>query len=413
MPKKEEKMVDFCYIDANELLLNSFKLGKKIYDSGFIPTHAISLWRGGTPVGLGVGEFFRLKGHFINHTTIATASYTGVNSQSEVLIKGLEHLIKIISKEDKLLIIDDIYDSGKTIKTLIDAIKKSARLNTPDDIRIACIHNKVNKHLYHFNAITLIDVTNDNLWISYPHEISDLVFENEWKDKKLKEKSDSIYNILNSKKMFANEEIISTNENYCYINSNDLMEDSLKLAHNIFESGYIPDFLLAIWPGGVNAGLPIHEYFKYRIKRDKLDIKAPDHISINTSLTYYSYKSNIIGIKYLEDNINYNDKILIVDTVFSTGRLINQTIDKLKEILRRNISIDNIRVATVFYYPIEDVTTTTIPTYKKPHYFLKKVNKEIIFPQQIHRLINPEKELDKYNKELKSIIYTENLIKGQ
>ncbi len=396
-------MIKFCFVDSNELLLNSFQLGKKIYESGFIPTHAISLWRGGTPVGLSIGEYFRLKGHFINHTTIATASYTGINSQNEVLIKGLEHLIKTVSKEDKLLIIDDIYDSGKTIHTLIETIKKTARLNAPDDIRVACIHNKVNKHLYKYDAITLIDIE-DNVWLSYPHEISDLVFDDDKEDSKLLEKSKKIYDILHSNAPF-NTEIVDSKENYIYVNSNELMEDALKLAYNIFDSGYIPDFLLAIWPGGVTAGLPIHEYFKYKTKKSGSKLKVPDHISINTTSTAHSYRSNVIGIKYLEDNINFNDKILIVDTVFSTGRLINQTIDKLKESLRRNINVENIKIATVYYYPIEDVTTTTIQTYKRPHFYLKKTNKEIVFPQQIHRLTNPEKELEKYNEKLKKITY--------
>ncbi|HOV13476.1 MAG TPA: hypothetical protein PK771_04255 [Spirochaetota bacterium] len=396
-------MINFSFIDFETLLLDSFKLGKKIYESGFIPTHAISLWRGGTPVGLGVGEFFRLKGHFINHTTIATASYTGIKTQSDVMIKGLEHLIKTISKEDKLLIIDDIYDSGKTINTLIEMIKKSARLNTPDLIKVACIHNKVNKHLYQYDTITLIDIKDDT-WLSYPHEISDLVFDDDPDDKVLLRKSENIHNILHSKNKFDIEEL-NKDERYIYINPNELMYDSLKLAYNIFDSGYAPDFLLAIWPGGVMAGLPIHEFFKYKIKKQKLNIKAPDHISINTAITHNSYKTNVIGIKYLEENINYNDKILIVDTVFSTGRLINQTVDKLKETLRRNINIENIKIATPYYYPINDFTLTTIHTFEKPHFYLKKVNKEIVFPHQIHRLLNPKKELEIYNNSLKEVVY--------
>jgi hypoxanthine phosphoribosyltransferase len=396
-------LIKFQYIDADLLLVDSFKLGKKIFQTGFIPTHAISLWRGGSPVGLAVGEYFRLKGHFINHTTVATASYTGINSQSEVIIKGLEHLIKTISKEDKLLIIDDIYDSGTTIKAIIDTIQKTARLNSPDNILVACVYNKIYKHRFQLDSLTLNDVIEDK-WVSFPHEISDLVNEDDPEELNLLNKSKSIYSILHTKEIFKNKNERS-NEKYKYISANTLMEDSLKLAHNIYQSGYIPDFLIATWPGGVNAGLPIHEYFKYRIKHDKLNVKIPDHIAINTSTSHYSYKINIIGIKYLEDNINYTDKILLVDTAFSTGRLLNQTIDKLKEILRRNINVNNIKIAVVYYKPNEDATWTTIPTFTSPHFYLNKVKNDIIFPQQIHRLTNPEKELEALNPELKKVIY--------
>ena len=49
-------MVQLLHVDPDEFLVDTFRLGKKIYLSGFRPKHAISLWRGGTPVGLGVDE---------------------------------------------------------------------------------------------------------------------------------------------------------------------------------------------------------------------------------------------------------------------------------------------------------------------------------------------------------------------
>lgn len=393
-------MIKFEFIDPDKLLLDSFRLGKKIYENNIIPTHAISLWRGGTPVGLGVGEYFRLKGHFINHTTVATASYTGINSQKDVIIKGLEHLIKVIAKEDILLIIDDIYDSGNTIYTIIDTIKKLARANSPDKIVVSCIHKKRRKREKDIDIISLYDVEED-IWINYPHEISDLIIDND--DSLLRERSMDIYNILNSK--YFHQEDIITNKNYIYVSSNSLLLDSLKLGVNIFEQGYIPDFLIALWPGGISAGLPIHESFKYKIKMSGKSIKIPDHISINTSLSHFSYKTNVIGIRYLEENINYSDNILIVNTIFNTGRVENNTIDKLKEILRRNIDINKIKIATVYYNPVNDATWITNPSFVKPHFYLKKIDSDVIFPYQIHRLLAPEKELEILNKELKSIIY--------
>jgi len=391
----------FKFIDSETLLLDSFRLGKKIYESGIIPTHAISLWRGGTPVGLGVGEYFRLKGHFINHTTVATASYTGINSQSDVIIKGLEHLIKVVAKEDTLLIIDDIYDSGKTIYTIIDTIKRLARANSPDNIFVACIHKKLKKRENEISVISLYELE-DEIWINYPHEISDLIIEKD--DSLLKKRSEEIYNILHT--AYFQEEEIKTGKKYTYISANSLLLDSLKLGVNIFQQGYIPDFLIALWPGGISAGLPIHEAFKYKIKMSGKDIKIPDHISINTSLSHFSYKTNIIGIKYLEDNINWNDNILIVNTIFNTGRLVNHTIDKLKEILRRNIDINKIKIATVYYNPINDATWVTNPTFIKPHFYLKKIDSDVIFPHQIHRLFKPEEELKLINPELRDIIYS-------
>ncbi|MCG8570571.1 MAG: hypothetical protein MJB14_10565 [Spirochaetes bacterium] len=397
-------MIQFEFIDARTILQESFALGKKVYESGFIPTHAISLWRGGTPVGLGVGEFFRLKGHFINHTTVATASYTGINSQSEVIIKGLEHLIKVIAKEDNLLIIDDIYDSGDTIEAIIAAIKESARSNTPENIRVACIHNKIKKRNYHHQVTTLRDFA-ENIWINYPHEISDLVMADDPDEEILKRKSPTVQKIINQTKAFPIETMKSNKNSFIYITPQKLLEDAVKLAVNIFCDHFYPDFIIATWPGGVNAGIPIHEYFKYRKIKEGLDFKTPDHIAINTSLSHYSYKSNIIGMKYLEEKINEDDQILLVDTVFNSGRLINQTIDKLKKILRRNITVENIRIASIYYQPKPDFTLTNKLFFDTPHYYMIQPETDIIFPHQIHRLPNPEITLKEIDPEFHEILY--------
>jgi len=391
------------YIEPNELLLDSFKLGKKIYESGFIPTRAISLWRGGTPIGLGVGEYFRLKGRLINHTTVATASYSGINASGEVIIKGLEHLIEVVASEDNLLIIDDIYDSGSTVNAIIETIKKSARMNTPGNIVVGCIHYKKRKRNFEHNVVYIEEI-DDNVWLSYPHEISDLVDPKDKDDKNIYNKSPEIHSIVTQNNIYETENI-SINSNYFYCSLESILIDSLKLASNIYHSGYRPDFLIALWPGGISSGISIHEFFKYKEKKGEAGFKAPDHISINTSLSDFSYKSNIIGIKYLEDNINFDDKILIVNTEFASGRLVNQTIDKLKEILKRNITLENIKVASIYYYPNEDATRATNPTFNSPHYFLKKTNATAIFPQQIHRLLNPERELETLFPQLKKIIY--------
>lgn len=396
-------MTQFDFLSAESILLDSFKLGAKLYNTGFVPTHAISLWRGGTPVGLGLGEYFRLKGHYINHTTVATASYHGINTQDQVIIKGLEHLIKVIAREDRLLIIDDIYDSGRTIEAVINAIRQAARANCPEEIVVASIHNKDIERDFSHRVVSLKDVK-PGTWISYPHEISDLVMESDREHRALKAKSPAIYEIINSPTPFPREEL-NIKEDFVYLHPDRLLEDSLKLAVNIFSDGFRPDFIIATWPGGIGSGLPIHEYFRYRHKLDCPDLKIPDHIAINTSLSHYSYRTNIIGNKYLEDNINRNDRILLIDSNFSSGLTVNHTIEKLQTLLRRNINVENVRVASVYYHPKKDVTRTTLPYVTSPYYYLKKIDKTPVFPHQIHRLPDPLKTLESLNSELKRVIY--------
>ena len=50
------------YITADELLLDSFRLGVQIHNSGFKPDFIVGVWRGGTPVGIAIQEILGLFG---------------------------------------------------------------------------------------------------------------------------------------------------------------------------------------------------------------------------------------------------------------------------------------------------------------------------------------------------------------
>lgn len=47
-------MTGKIFLSSNELTKDSFRLAKKIYDSGWHPEVIVGLWRGGTPVGIAV-----------------------------------------------------------------------------------------------------------------------------------------------------------------------------------------------------------------------------------------------------------------------------------------------------------------------------------------------------------------------
>lgn len=392
--------MEFYFKSLYDVYHDSFELGKKLYISGFRPNHAISLWRGGTIVGLGLNEFFRMHGLFINHTSISTSSYGDDFQQKEIIVKGMEHVIKVVVPEDKLLIIDDIFDSGNTVRKIIEILKTKARKNMPKEIVVATLERKPENNKYFPKLIYLRDLKKD-IWVNYPHEVSDLFNINGVNY--LQKKDKIAFDILEQK----NFEIKNVNydSTYYWSNPEDIFYNSLKLAVNIYYSDFEPDYLIALWPGGVLAGVYFHEAFKYLNKKNNNKKKNPDHIAINTTSSHLSYKSNIIGLPYLFDNINYEDKILLIDTVYRSGVHINSVIDKLKEGLRRNLNHKNIRIATLYFNPEAKYTWTTKPYYDSPHYYIQKVNTEIIYPHAVHRLRNPQKEVNKRDKKLYNILW--------
>ena len=131
-------MVEKEFISAQQLLEDSFRLGIKIFESGFRPDYIIGIWRGGTPVGIAVQELLDYFGVKTNHIAIRTSSYEGIEKRKkEIRVHGLDYVSDNINSEDSLLIVDDVFDTGLSIEAVLHSLKERARKNTPGDIRIA------------------------------------------------------------------------------------------------------------------------------------------------------------------------------------------------------------------------------------------------------------------------------------
>jgi uncharacterized protein len=400
-------MTKMLHVDPDEFLVDTFRLGRKVYLTGFRPKHAISIWRGGTPVGLGVDAFFRSRGIIINHSTIATDSYVGIGQQAEVTVKNLEHLVQVICPEDGLLIIDDVYESGNTIRRIVELLRQKARANAPVQIVVATVHHKPGRTAYAELPVIALREIDEDVWIDYPHELSDLVDPDDPGDHRIKEKDEAIWQILREGPTPPTD--LEVPGPFHYVSARGLLHDCIRLGVNIsHDTTWHPDFLIALWPGGVISGLPVHEVYKYFLRKEGgTRRKTPDHISVNTSPTRSSTRNQIIGIQYLEDTIAKDDNILIIDTTFRAGRLVNDVVIRLKEVLRRNLNHKRIRVASVYYNPDDRSTWTVRPDLKKPDYFLRTIRKEVIYPASIHKLPNPHRDLVLLNPELWKVLYGE------
>ena len=135
----EEKI----FIKPADLLYDSFRLGAKILESGFLPDYIVAIWRGGTPIGIAVQELLDYAGVETDHIAIRTSYYTGIEKTSDkVQVHGLGYLIDKICHEDCLLIVDDVFDTGQTIDAVLKQLQEKARRNTPGDIRVAVPYYK-------------------------------------------------------------------------------------------------------------------------------------------------------------------------------------------------------------------------------------------------------------------------------
>ncbi len=165
--------MDKTYITAQELLEDSFRLAHMIYEDGFHPQFIVGIWRGGTPVGIAVQEYFEYKQLETDHISVRTSSYYGINKQAKkIRVHGLHYLVENANANDRLLIVDDVFDSGRSVAALIKAIRKQSRLNTPFEIRVACPWYKPTKKSVKFEPDYYLHESAD--WLVFPHELAGL-----------------------------------------------------------------------------------------------------------------------------------------------------------------------------------------------------------------------------------------------
>ena len=164
--------MDKIVLSAQDLLEDSFRLGLRILENGFKPTMIIAIWRGGTPVGMAVQEIMAYCGVEADHIAIRTSSYVGVDERGAVAVHGLNYIIKKICYDDRVLIVDDVFDTGNTIKAVMDELSTRARGNTPDDIRIAVPWYKPSRNETDLEPDYFIRETAE--WLVFPHELDAL-----------------------------------------------------------------------------------------------------------------------------------------------------------------------------------------------------------------------------------------------
>lgn len=140
-------------------------------------------------MGVAVQELLHWYGIETDHITIRTSSYSGIDGRShEIRIHGLGYLIDNCEASDRLLIVDDVYDTGFTIKAVIEEIQNRARRNTPQEIRVAVPYYKPERNQVGKAPDYYLHET--AAWLKYPHSLEGLSVE------EIKQHRPNLYGIL-------------------------------------------------------------------------------------------------------------------------------------------------------------------------------------------------------------------------
>ncbi len=135
------------FISAESLLRDSLELGRMIVRSGYRPTFLVGMWRGGAPIGIAVQEVLDYHEIPTDHIAIRTSAYYGIDKQEKtVRVHAIDYLVSRLEAEDRLLLVDDVFDSGRSLEAVIAELRRRCRRNLPENIRTATVYYKPSRN---------------------------------------------------------------------------------------------------------------------------------------------------------------------------------------------------------------------------------------------------------------------------
>lgn len=160
-----------------------------------------------------------------------------------------------------------------------------------------------------------------------------------------------------------------------YLDANDYLDDSFRLARQIFDGGWKPDVLLALWRGGAPVGVSVHEFLGY--KGWKLR-----HCSVKcSSYTGIAAKESAVTFDCADEffaSLRPGEKVLVIDDIFDTGHTAAAVGERL------GVLGIEFRFAAVYWKPSQNLTSL------RPDYYVNAVDRWIVFPHEMDGLTEAE-----------------------
>ena len=165
--------MDKTFISAESLLRDSLELGRMVVRSGYRPTFLVAMWRGGAPIGIAVQEVLDYHQIPTDHIAIRTSSYYGIDKQDKtVRVHAVDYLVSRLEADDRLLLVDDVFDSGRSLEAVIAELRRRCRRNMPQSMRIATVYYKPLRNRSSIEPDYCVRKVED--WLVFPHELQGL-----------------------------------------------------------------------------------------------------------------------------------------------------------------------------------------------------------------------------------------------
>ena len=157
------------YLSADGYLRDVWKLSAAVRRSGWRPDVIIALWRGGAPVGVAMHEFLKVSGWEVKHIPLKCSSYVSIGENAGgVQFTFGEPVFGMLREGDRVLVVDDVFDTGKTVEAVKEKIDAVGA-----EMKSACVYWKSVNNLTGLKPDFYVADTGGE-WLVFPHEIDGL-----------------------------------------------------------------------------------------------------------------------------------------------------------------------------------------------------------------------------------------------
>jgi hypoxanthine phosphoribosyltransferase len=166
---------------------NAIKLADRINREGFAPDVIYVSLRGGAYMGNVISEYFKILRRDrrpVYYAAVVARSYRDIGAQDKVRVDGWTYDPAYLRSGDKVLLVDDIYDSGRTVNHLVEIIMEQGIPRS--DVRVAVHDYKIRRYVTkqlpvqpdYWCRLHELATPQDDFWIHYmSHELVGLTEE--------------------------------------------------------------------------------------------------------------------------------------------------------------------------------------------------------------------------------------------
>ncbi|TVQ38399.1 MAG: phosphoribosyltransferase [Spirochaetaceae bacterium] len=169
------------YLSYDSVRNNALKLAHRIHHDGFIPDVIYVSLRGGAYLGNVISEYFKMvrkQQRPVFYAAVVARSYSDIHQRENVMVDGWTYSPEYLRSGDKVLLIDDIFDSGRTVNHLVQVILEKGIPRK--DIKVAVHDYKIRTfheenlpiHPDYYCRKHVIEDPGNDRWIHYmSHEL--------------------------------------------------------------------------------------------------------------------------------------------------------------------------------------------------------------------------------------------------